>query len=379
MNNDIEPIKVRLVLKDEHRGWILEKFALRLAENLPNWGVEAVIAGQPSHDADVNHWIWYCDLDGKMCSRNTLFVTHVDRPAKLLLLKNRLKQADMAICMSRMTVEELIRRGIRREKICFITPAHDSRMKPRRIIIGITSQLRPDKAKREDLLVKLAETMILDAFQFEIIGSGWERIIPRLEAAGAVVRYFPGTGNSLQDYEINLERVPTFDYYLYLGFDEGSMGTLDALAAGVPTIITPQGFHLDIKSGITLPFSTEAQLRDVFTKLAHERQSRIDSVSNLTWNEYARQHAIVWRAILINDQESDISDLLHGSAVYTTPLPRQSDQATLDDDIRFYTNTNLQAFYSDWQMLIKLYTGIEPSTTFVWKFFKRLIPRHGVV
>ena len=165
MSRDMpEPLTVRLVLKD--RGWILEKFALRLAENLPNWNVQADIDERPSPTADVNHWMWYCDIEGReVGSRHTLFVTHVDRPAKVLLLKERLKKADLAICMSRMTVEELVRRGIKREKLCFITPAHDGRVTPRRIVVGITSRVRPDGAKREDLLVRLAATMRLDAFR----------------------------------------------------------------------------------------------------------------------------------------------------------------------------------------------------------------------
>lgn len=374
MNKDLEPLAVCLVLKD--RGWILEKFAIRLAENLPNWNVKADIARLPSPCADINHWMWYCDLEGEMYSRNTLFVTHVDRLAKLLVLKKRLKQADLGICMSRVTVEELVKRGIRRDKLAFITPAHDGRMKPRRIVLGITSQLRQDKAKREDMLIKLAKSMRLDAFHFEIIGRGWEQVICRLETAGATVRYFPGsvTNDVLQDYEVNLERVPTFDYYLYMGLDEGSMGTLDALAAGVPTIITPQGFHLDLGSGITYPFSNLAQLRDIFEKITRERQNRVDSVARLTWNEYARQHAVAWRAIL-GGRQSDISNLIHGSTAYPAQLPTQSRNRSLADNVLFHTKINLRAFRGDWQLLTKLYLGVEPSNTRMWRFFKRLIKR----
>ena len=373
MNNNLEPFTVRLVLKD--MGWIFEKFAVRLAENLANWNVQADIAGQPSPDVDINHYIYFNDFnsrEGEMCSRSTLWVTHVDRPAKIWYLSNCLKKADMAICMSRMTLEELARRGIKREKLCFISPAHDGQMKPRRIIIGITSRVRPDGAKNEKLLIKLARTMSLDAFHFEIIGRGWDKIIPYLEEAGATVQYFPGTENGVEDYKINLERVPTFDYYLYLGFDEGSMGLLDALAAGIPTIVTPQGFHLDINGGMTYPFTNLEELCAIFTKLPQQRQRLADCVAGLTWEEYARQHALVWRSILSGRQDC-ISDLLHGQTVYTTPLPQRSGKDALVADIRFYTNTNLRALHADWQLLAKMYTGIEPSRTSVWRFLKWLV------
>jgi len=165
-----------------------------------------------------------------------------------------------------------------REKLRYITPAHDGLVIPRRIVIGITSRLRGDKAKREHLLIRLCDTMRLDAFHFEIIGRGWEEVIPRLEAAGARVRYYPGTDDGIEDYRINLERVPLFDYYLYLGFDEGSMGFLDALAAGVPTIVTPQGFHLDINGGVTHAFSNIAELCNIFEELVWKRQCLIDNI-----------------------------------------------------------------------------------------------------
>jgi hypothetical protein len=213
--------------------------------------------------------------------------------------------------------------------------------------------------------------MRLDTFRFEIIGSGWEKVIPYLENAGATVNYFPGTGNGIEDYKINLERVPAFDYFLYMGFDEGSLGLLDALAANIPTIVTPQGFHLDINGGMTYSFSNLEELSAIFKRLTNQHKNLSDCVAGLTWEEYARQHALVWRSIL-NDRQDAISDTLHGQTVYTTPLPKLSKKNTLFSDIRFYTNTNLRAFHRDWQMLAWLFTGIEPSKTWLWRLLKRL-------
>jgi hypothetical protein len=101
------------------------------------------------------------------------------------------------------------------------------------------------------MLLRLAQTMRLDAFRFEIFGQGWADVIPRLEAAGAEIFYRPGSDDYVADYREMIDHVAGFDYYLYLGRDEGSLGTLDALAAGVKTIITPQGFHVDLPYGIT--------------------------------------------------------------------------------------------------------------------------------
>jgi hypothetical protein len=311
---------VRLVLND--KGWILEKMAKRLAENLPRWNVDATIDTRPSQDSVVNHWMLYTDLSGKAQGIKTMLITHVDRAAKLHVLRRRLISFDMGICLSRMTMQQLTHAGIPAERLCFITPAHDGIASPRRISIGITTQLRNDGAKREDLLLDMARTIRLDAFHFEIIGPRWEKVIPVLQAAGATVRYASGAYQSDNQQHLKLvhDRLQIIDYYLYFGFDEGSMGFLDALAAGVPTIATPQGFHIDINDGITYSFRDSTELTAVFQGLSDNRQRRMESVAGLTWNEYARQHALVWRA-LKSDHPGDISSSLHGGRVFKTPLP----------------------------------------------------------
>lgn len=369
-----QPLTVCLVLKD--RGWILEKMAMRLAEHLPNWKVEAEIAYFPSPTVDVNHWMLYYDLEGGLYSKNTLAITHVDRPAKLHVLKQRLKKADMGICMSRMTLEQLVLSSIPRQRLCYITPAHDGEVKPKRIVIGITSQIRLDGAKREDILIKLANSIRLDAFHFEIIGPHWEKIIPQLEAAGATVHYLPGAKDNIEHRKIILEHLSTYDYYLYMGFDEGSMGFLDALAAGIPTIVTPQGFHLDINGGITYPFSNASELCTIFQKLAGERQRRIESVSNLTWNEYARQHALIWRA-LVEGRQTGVNELLHAQDTYATPLPTLSRREALVDGSRFNMRGNRASFWGDFLMLWEFYTDSKFEKTFLFSVARTI--KHSII
>lgn len=291
-------------------------------ENLPAWGVTADVGDRPSETASINHWMNCHALDTSGYPNSTLFVAHIDRPARLWALKKRLETARLGICMSRMTVDSLVRNGVPPEKLCWISPAHDGVVKPRRIVIGISSQVRPDKAKREDLLVELARRMRLSAFHFKILGKRWEEVILHLESAGATVEYFPGTNDYVADYQVYLEQIPLFDYYLYTGLDEGSMGFLDALAAGVPTIVTPQGFHLDVEGGITHAFVDIADLCRVFESVASERARLVDSVARLTWGEYARRHALAWRDLLgVGPAET---------AERPTDVPQASRQAPAD-------------------------------------------------
>jgi hypothetical protein len=329
-------IKVRIVLPAEARGWILEKIANRLLENLPQWGVNAEIGDDPSDDVDINHWGIYHVCKGEKRTRGTFFITHVDSFWRREMVKTALKTADIGICMSSDTLNNLVLAGISRDRLCYITPGSDLEIQPRRIAIGLTTNIYPDKCKREGVLIELAQKKRLDHFEFKIIGKGWENIVPILEQSGAIVSLYAGSDDYATDYQKILETVPQFDYYLYMGLDEGSMGLLDALAAGVPTIVTPQGFHIDIPNGITHPFWESSDLLQIFNQIESERIKRIQAAHSLTWGEYARKHALLWRAIL-NDQMEDAQSALLSSN-FSQPSDAYSIPATtrLASKINYY-------------------------------------------
>jgi hypothetical protein len=100
------------------------------------------------------------------------------------------------------------------------------------------------------------------------------------------------------NYDIYTQMIPRLDYYLYMGQDEGSMGFIDALAAGVGTIVTPQGYHLDAPNGITYAFNTLSELEAIFKKIAADRKLLTDAVSDWTWEYYAKKHLDLWNYLL---------------------------------------------------------------------------------
>lgn len=104
------------------------------------------------------------------------------------------------------------------------------------------------------------------------------------------------------DYDLYTNLIPALDYYLFWGFDEGSMGYLDALAAGVETIVTPQGFHLDVKDGITYPCRVVDDFVEVLLELQNKRKKRIEAVEKWTWSSYVDKHLEVWKYILGADK-----------------------------------------------------------------------------
>lgn len=289
-------MKINIVVNPANKSWIIEKIGLKLKESLTeNYSKEVVISDVPLPGFDVTHHMSWAFASHLVDGFSTMFITHLDDKYKIEQVKTTLEQyVDIGICMSSDTMRMLIENGVPPESLTYILPAHDGEIEPRPIVIGITSRVYPDGRKREALLNQLSEQMNLAGFEFQIFGDGWDKTVSCLEKAGALVNYFPESSDYRADY-VNIKRhIPGFDYYLYLGLDEGSLGTLDALSAGVKTIITPQGFHVDLPHGITHAVVDGSDLLNVFKELKAEREARVAFVRALTWNQYAENHYKLW-------------------------------------------------------------------------------------
>lgn len=292
-------MSVILLLNRANRSWIIEKIADQLAVHLTAIGVDAHVSEEIDGTADIVHHMSWAFANLKTPMPSTMFITHLDDYHKMRMVKDTLaSEVRVGVCMSRDTKQQLMKYGVPEHALCAIAPAHDNHLRPRKIVIGITSRVYPDGRKREAMLVALSRRMRLDSFAFRIFGSGWDAVIPDLEQAGAKVAYHPGSDDFRADYHLIMSEIPKFDYYLYLGIDEGSLGTLDALQCGIPTIITPQGFHLDLPGGITHPVLTEDDLHRVFKRIDDDRCVRINSVAGLTWKRYAEKHQRLWQGMI---------------------------------------------------------------------------------
>jgi len=313
-------MKIHIVCYEDLDAWILGKIARRLLEELRSMGMEASVGKEQNPAAEINHHIVYFDYLEQKATVETVMVTHIDNERELNKVLRQLIDVgvEMGICMSYEAVQRLAHFAVPREKLCFITPAHDGVMKPRKTLVGLTTRVYPDGCKRELLLQELAELVSPEEFRFAIMGSGWDNIVAGMRQRGFEVDYFDRFS-----YSAYCTLMPSLDYYLYLGRDEGSMGFLDALAAGVPTIVTRQGFHLDVPDGISYPFDDMSELQAVFSDIADLKRKRVQAVSTLTWSRYARQHLLVWEHLLcrMNGKQTPatLSRELSGLGFVTTP------------------------------------------------------------
>lgn len=319
INDNKDTYTVNLVCYEDT--WIYKKFADRMQQHMEAAGIKVYRSRNSREDVDINHHI-PC-LNFIPHKNDTLMITHIDDLKKVELLKKQLNTARMGICMSKETTQKLISYGISASKLCYINPAQDNEIKPQKYIVGITHRCydRYDVRKRATALLDILEEVNPQYFKFEIMGSGWEEIVSALKVKGFEVLYYDEF-----DHDNYLKLMDEIDYYLYMGQDEGSMGYLDALAAGVETIVTPQGFHLDTYCSIDYPCTTVTQFRETFLKLQNMRANKVKSVSNWTWETYVRKHMEIWEYIL---GRKDLRSLYGNQMLYEDGI-----FSTLIDDCR---------------------------------------------
>ncbi len=291
-------MKINLVCNEPK--WIFHKFAVRMQENMEKAGIDVTVSDRSSEDADINHHIQFATYE--TYPNDTLMITHIDCGLLFERLREQLKTAKLGICMSKETMDNLVRWGIDRQKLCYINPAHDGVIRPRKKVIGITHKTHEyDMRKRISALYEMLEGIDPGYFKFSIMGAGWTNVIKRLNEMGFETDYYPDF-----DMDTYISLMPTFDYYLFFGFDEGSMGYLDALAAGVKTIVTPQGFHLDNDCPIDYPCRTVKDFHDAFMDIQKDVERRTASVGDWTWENYTKKHIAIWEYIL---RRKDLNDL----------------------------------------------------------------------
>lgn len=297
-------MKVRIVCYEGSQKWILGKFANKMNEHLLKMGVDCEIGREPSDDVDVNHHLIFLNYKGIRHSKvETMMITHVDSTMKLSRLIAQEDAYDVGICMSKETMEQLIKGGVRSSKLDYILPAHDGVIKPRKMVLGITSKTHNDGRKKENTLITICKNISKDDFCFKIMGIGWTEIVAEMKQMGFEVEYFEEF-----DYDTYVKLMPALDYYLYMGWDEGSMGFIDAVAAGVQTIVTPQGYHLDAPGAITHAINDEKDIIKVLNTVAQSRNTYVNAVSNWTWEAYAKNHLDLWKKLLHEPVDNAVND-----------------------------------------------------------------------
>ena len=325
-------MKINIVTPGPESGWIIYKFGKTVYDELIRLGYDATISNRFDPTADINHYfqpntIGYSKLT-KVNGQTTFMITHIDTALKLDQIIELTKKGAIGICMSKETRDRLVANGVKANRICYINPAQDGVIKPKKITLGFTYRTYSDNRKRDDIILVACEGINPDFFRFVIMGSGWDKIVDSLKEKGFEVDYY-----SEFDKQKYNELMPSFDYYCYFGFDEGSMGYLDAMAAGINTIITPQGYHLDTGIDITYPVCTVEDINNALKDIQSKREKYLSFANTWTWQNYVSKHIELWKYIL---RCEELQVLLSNRGKYTDGIfsllldDLQNDESLLD-------------------------------------------------
>ena len=273
-------------------GWIIYKFAKSVHDELAQMGIDVKISHEFDPNCDINHY-FVPNYAGEVKKGTSFMITHVNTELQLSRIKTATDKGAIGVCMSKETLEKLTSSGIKRNRLCYINPAQDGQIKPKKVSLGFTHRVYPDNRKRETMILDICKEINPDTFRFVIMGAGWEKIIEEINKMGFETEYYPEFDKEkYNNLMINL------DYYCYFGFDEGSMGYLDAVAAGIGTIVTPQGYHLDSGCEITYPVTTIDEIVDALNDIENKRRKNIKFIETWTWKNYTLKHLELWKYMI---------------------------------------------------------------------------------
>jgi hypothetical protein len=293
-------MKVSVVIRKSWDGWVLRKIGLELVSNLKQLGIQAEYVTSPNPESDINHFLHFGFAQAVPRSSTTTMITHVDDAIKAKRLRHILtREVDGGICMSRYHMDELVKYGIPDKKLSYVLPALD-KTNVSKTHFTVQCNRYQDGRKNESFLTKLASTVDLSFSEFSFFGTGWDEIARNLELAGAQVSIFPPSEDFASDYIKMKEVLEKADFYLNLGWDEGSLGSLDAFMARTNMILSAQGYHLNIPGNNTKYVSNFSEFLELIRLLAKEHIELQSSADMMTWSQYALNHVAIWQKLLEN-------------------------------------------------------------------------------
>jgi hypothetical protein len=270
----------------------------KLVSSLTELGVDAEYVNVPNPDSDINHFMHFGFADSVPGSLTTMMITHVDDAIKARRVRELLSnQIDGGICMSKYHMDELVSYGVESNGLSFVLPALDNTV-VRRVHFTIQCNCYRDGRKNESFFTNIAKDMNLSFARFSFYGTGWEEIATKLNSAGAEVSIILPTEDFSSDYREMTAALEVADYYVNLGWDEGSLGSLDAFINRTGMILSAQGYHLNIPDARVQFINNYEDFQLVMCEIQLNQKLRQVAADSMSWHQYARNHVSIWKKLL---------------------------------------------------------------------------------
>ena len=306
-------------------GWIMEKIAAQLQENLNRLGVPSALGLEKDYQGEpiVFQTKFLYAKPFPRALVNSVFVTHIDDRLKEIEVAGLKAMANSFVCMSPEDAAFLTGLGFPPESVLGLDlPFFDRNLEP--VKLCIFSKRYSDGRKNEAWLLDWAaqNPASRDGIYFSFVGSGWLPVAEKLENLGWSVEVVSLSSHLSSEYEIQLRALRSADACLYMGFDGGALGSYDAFKAGVPLFISKTSYHHAIP-GVKGLFENQAQFHAILSRLAEEWRGRREFADHRSMAEYTRQLLRHWAGLALR---KDPAASLYPAEVYTSAVPLRPSQ-----------------------------------------------------
>lgn len=251
-------------------------------------GHEVAISKDSDSEADLTIHVPFHTLAGEeeLHGKQIAMYTHCNPGVEQYLI-HACKRADLVTAMSFTGRQELLNLGVDPKKI-WVTPSAADQFTYRRRNILIVGYPQPNGRKRESILLDLAWKYDLTAFQFILVGGGWDEMCKTLQALGMQAR----TAITIDDAVLQTF-YHSVDALLVTGYMEGgSLPILEAMASGLRVLSPKFGYAADYLDEDDL-YDTVEELMDKLNSLTGRSVEYHQTARAWSWNDYAAEYAML--------------------------------------------------------------------------------------
>jgi hypothetical protein len=276
-------------------GWIVGKIANDIEGYFVKKGVTCRVGAPNDYkNEDICYHLGYSyAVPQKKARINSVFITHIDDKLKEKMVVSMRNTFDSFICMSKEDEDFLIQLGFGENKVFGLTlPIRNDYIRP--ISLGIFSGYYKDGRKNDKWLLDfIREEKDIHLVNLVFIGPRWSEILATLSGYNCTFEWHSTSRKTPFEYKFQQEKLSKLDYYFYMGFDGGAMGSYDAYANGVPLFISDNGYHKEIPT-IEKPFQTFDEFNNIFSKIILEQKKKIIFFKENSIDNYCNNLNLIW-------------------------------------------------------------------------------------
>ena len=299
---------LEIVLHPENTGWVIEKIARRLKDELSASGCLVILGSSFTGQAVKTLWMHFMHVPMQSLtgpkSDHYFLVTHVDDLKKLSTVKRLCDLGMTPIAISRDTAQKLSKALRLPQDIPSIRIGSDlAKPKNSTFNVAMCSRVYSDGRKNEGWLTTFPSSIDLSDVSFTLVGRGWESTADLLRSRANFVNLEDESSIENDSYVKTLDALMKSNLTIYTGFDEGSLSALDANLLSCDLLISNQGFHMEFGLGEENLFNNQSDFYAKFeNRLARWRKKKDLSV-NWSWSSMTKQ----FDEIIFNDNQANIS------------------------------------------------------------------------